>query len=98
MEVSNVASKRSSDDEITILNHSSLFLNGRITNNRSLIKPLLKPIGLVKNKKVYADPSSNHWSSSENNSNNSWVVGFRDGEFKGYNKSDSRVVRPCVAF
>lgn len=97
MEVSNVASKRPSDDEITISNHSSLFLNGRITNNRSLIKPLLKPIGLVKNKKVYADPSSSHWSSSENNSNNSWNVNFGDGNFNNNNKYNGNVVRPCVA-
>ena len=98
MEVSNVASKRPSDDEITISNHSSLFLNGRITNNRSLIKPLLKPIGLVKNKKVYADPSSGHWSSSEYGSHDSWYVGFGDGSFYGNIKFNGYVVRPCVAF
>ena len=98
MEVSNVASKRPSDDEITISNHSSLFLNGRITNNRSLIKPLLKPIGLVKNKKVYADPSSYHWSSTEHSSIYSWNVNFSDGYINNYNKFYSNVVRPCVAF
>lgn len=100
MEVSKVASERLSDNGITVPSHNSLFLNGRITNHRfsgRLIEPLLKPIGLVKSKKVYADPSSNHWSSSENNSNNSWNVNFGDGNFNNNNKYNGNVVRPIVA-
>ena len=40
---------------------------------------------------------SNHWSSTENNSNNSWNVNFNNGNFNNNNKYNSNVVRPVSA-
>ena len=101
METCNVASKDVCVSRTTVLAHNSLQSNGRITRpgfSHKLIKPLIKPIASpVKNKIVYAKPSSNHWSSTENNSNNSWNVNFNDGHFNNNNKYNSHVVRPCVA-
>ena len=101
MENSGVASKRFSAKGITVPQHGFLFSNGRITRpglSTKLIKPLVTPIsGPVKSKIVYANPSSNHWSSTEYNSNNSWNVNFNDGNFNNNNKYNSNVVRPCVA-
>lgn len=70
---------------------TSYTRNGRITG---LIKPLISP---VKRKIVYAEIGSNHWSSTENDSNNSWNVNFGDGNINNNNKNNQNVVRPVVA-
>lgn len=100
METCNVASKDVCVSRTTVLAHNSLQSNGRITRpgfSHKLIKPLIKPIASpVKNKIVYAKPSSNHWSSTEGHSHSSWYVYFNDGYFTYY-KYNGLVVRPCVA-
>ncbi len=64
------------------------LLNGRTTGARVL----------VKNKIVCAAQSSNRWSSSENNSNNAWIVNFGNGNFNNNNnKYNSNVVRAVSA-
>ena len=69
---------------------SDLSLNGRCTGDVQ---------SLVRNKLVSALGSSNHWSCSENNSNNSWNVNFESGNFIIYNgKYYSIVVRAVAAF
>ena len=67
---------------------SVLSLNGRCTGEVQ---------SLVRNKLVSALGSSNHWSCSENNSNNSWNVNFNDGNFNNNNKNNSHVVRAVAA-
>ena len=68
---------------------ASVFsLNGRCTGDVQ---------SLVRNKLVSAMNSSNHWSCSENNSNNSWNVNFSDGNFNNNNKNNSNVVRAVAA-
>ena len=95
---SKVASESFRGQEITVSSHNFPILNGHTTRSErpklGLIKPLIG--SLVKSKKVYANPSSNHWSSTESNSNNSWYVNFNDGNINN-NKYNSNVVRPCVA-
>lgn len=89
--------RRSRGKGITVLSQGNPYCSvGRTTRSRSLslIKPLIGP---VKSKIVYANNSSNHWSSSEYNSNNSWNVNFSDGNINNNNKNNSNVVRPCVA-
>ena len=101
---SKVASESFSGQEITVSSHNFPILNGHTTRSErpklGLIRPLIR--SLVKSKKVYANPSSNHWSSTENSSNNSWNVNFSDGIIYGTSlgnlKFNSNVVRPCVAF
>ena len=41
--------------------------------------------------------AGNHWSSTENNSNNAWNVNFNSGNTNNNNKNNSNVVRPSVA-
>ena len=38
------------------------------------------------------------WSSTENNSNNAWLVNFNDGSRPAWNKNNSNYVRPVLAF
>ena len=96
---SKVASESFSGQEITVSSHNFPILNGHTTRSErpklGLIRPLIG--SLVKSKKVYANPSSNHWSSTENSSTNSWNVNFSDGNINNNNKYNSNVVRPCVA-
>lgn len=72
---------------ITIMNAPVFKLNGRCTGVDTL----------VRNKLVSAVCSSNHWSCSENNSNNSWNVNFNDGNLNNNNKNNSNVVRAVSA-
>ena len=41
--------------------------------------------------------TGNHWSSTENNSNNAWNVNFNNGNTNNNNKNNSYTVRPSVA-
>ena len=97
---SKVASESFSGQEITVSSHNFPILNGHTTRSErpklGLIRPLIR--SLVKSKKVYANPSSSHWSSSEYHSGSSWFVGFGDGYFSYGYGSIGFVVRPCVAF
>lgn len=43
-------------------------------------------------------PNSNHWSSTESHSYNSWFVGFNNGYFSNGSKYGGYVVRPVSAF
>ena len=52
---------------------------------------------VVKNKVVCALSTSNFWSSTENNSNNSWNVNFESGNVNNNNKNNSNVVRAVAA-
>lgn len=72
---------------ITIMNAPVFKLNGRCTGVDAL----------VRNKLVSAVCSSNHWSCSENNSNNSWNVNFESGNLNNNNKNNSNVVRAVSA-
>lgn len=47
--------------------------------------------------KPHKNSLSNHWSSTEYNSNNSWNVNFNDGNVNNNNKYNTNVVRPAVA-
>ena len=93
---SKVASESFSGQEITVSSHNFPILNGHTTRSErpklGLIRPLIR--SLVKSKKVYANPSSLYWSSTEFSSPVSWNVNFSDGNNNKYN---SNVVRPCVA-
>ena len=73
---------------------NSSLRNGHTTGSLRLIKSLVPP---VKRKIVYAEIDSNHWSSTEYNSNNSWNVNFNDGNINNNNKNNQYVVRPVVA-
>ena len=59
----------------------SFSLNGRATGVRTL----------VKNKTAHVISASNHWSVTENNSNNSWNVNFNNGNTNNNNKNNSNV-------
>lgn len=61
----------------------SFSLNGRATNVRAL----------VKNKTAHVLSSSNHWSVTENNTNNSWNINFNNGNLNNNNKNNSNVGR-----
>lgn len=65
----------------------SFSLNGRATNVRTL----------VKNKIAHVLSSSNHWSVTENNSNNAWYVYFGSGYARLSTKSYSYVGRAVSA-
>lgn len=65
----------------------SFSLNGCATGVRTL----------VKNKTAHALSSSNHWSVTENNSNNSWNVNFNNGNTNNNNKNNSNVGRAVSA-
>lgn len=65
----------------------SFSLNGCATNVRTL----------VKNKTAHALSSSNHWSVTENNSNNTWNVNFGSGNTNNNNKYNSFVGRAVSA-
>ena len=65
----------------------SFSLNGRATSVRTL----------VKNKKAHVLSSSNHWSVTENNTNNSWNVNFNNGNTNNNNKNNSNVGRAISA-
>ena len=41
--------------------------------------------------------AGNHWSSTENSSNNAWNVNFNNGNTNNNNKNNNNVVRPAVA-
>lgn len=47
--------------------------------------------------KPHKNSLSNHWSSTENSTNNSWNVNFGDGNINNNNKYNTNVVRPAVA-
>lgn len=65
----------------------SFSLNGRVTSVHSFVK--------VKSALVLS--ASNHWSSTENNSNNSWNVNFDNGNMNNNNKYNSNVSRAVAA-
>lgn len=65
----------------------SFSLNGRATGVRTL----------VKNKTAHVISASNHWSVTENNSNNSWNVNFNNGNTNNNNKNNSNVGRAVSA-
>lgn len=65
----------------------SFSLNGRATSVRTL----------VKNKTAHVSSASNHWSVTENNSNNSWNVNFNNGNTNNNNKNNSNVGRAVSA-
>lgn len=60
--------------------------------NKEAINELLELVG--------GDPLSlsNHWSSAECNSSNSWYVNFSDGHVSNRSKYNTYVVRPAVAY
>ena len=62
-------------------------LNGRATGVRAL----------VKKKTAHVISASNHWSVTENNSNNSWNVNFNNGNTNNNNKNNSNVGRAVSA-
>lgn len=64
----------------------SFSLNGCATNVKTL----------VKNKTVHT-LSSNHWSVTENNTNNAWNVNFNNGNTNNNNKNNSYVGRAVSA-
>ena len=64
-----------------------LSSNGRATGVRTL----------VKSKTAHVSPASNHWSVTENNSNNSWNVNFNNGNTNNNNKNNSNVGRAVSA-
>lgn len=73
---------------IKVMRENFLFsLNGRATSMKAL----------VKNKKAHVLSSSNHWSVTENNSNNSWNVNFNNGYTNNNNKNNSNVGRAISA-
>ena len=73
---------------IKVMRENFLFsLNGRATSVKAL----------VKNKKAHVLSSSNHWSVTENNSNNSWNVNFLNGNTNNNNKNNSNVGRAVSA-
>lgn len=96
---------RLSGYEITISDHSSLFLNGRITNlekSMSLIKSLINPVTKsVKSKKEYEIPSNAQlWSSSMGQDGGfGTTVWFKEssGYFNQNWNNNDNYVRPCVA-
>lgn len=45
----------------------------------------------------HINSTGNHWSSTENSSNNSWNVNFGNGNSNNNNKYNTNVVRPAVA-
>ena len=65
----------------------SFSLNGRATSVRAL----------VKDKTAHVVSASNHWSVTENNSNNSWNVNFGNGNTNNNNKNNSNVGRAVSA-
>lgn len=66
----------------------SFSLNGRATSVHTF----------VKNKLAHVLSASNHWSSTENNSNNSWNINFNDGNSNNNNnKYNSNVCRAVAA-
>lgn len=65
----------------------SFSLNGRATSVKTL----------VKNKTAHTLSSSNHWSVTENNSNNAWNVNFNNGNTNNNNKNNSNVGRAVSA-
>lgn len=76
---------------------SDLYLNGHTTRVWGYRVPRERPHDLVKDKMImYARIASNHWSSTENNSNNSWNVNFSSGNANN-NKYNGNVVRPVAA-
>lgn len=48
--------------------------------------------------KSHKNSLANHWSSTENSSNNSWNMNFNDGNINNNNKNNQNVVRPSVAY
>ena len=52
--------------------------------------------GVVKTKKVESR-TANHWSSTENNSNNAWNINGESGNINNNNKNNSNVVRAVCA-
>ena len=68
-------------------NRYSFSINGRVTSVSAF----------VKNKKVHALTTSNLWSVTENNSNNSWNVNFNNGNTNNNNKNNNNVVRAVAA-
>ena len=73
---------------IEVMRESVLIsLNGRATGVRTL----------VKNKTAHVLSSSNHWSVTENNSNNAWNVNFNNGNTNNNNKNNRNVGRAVSA-
>lgn len=54
-------------------------------------------IGSYKDAMPQKPTLGNHWSSTENSSNNSWNVNFNSGNTWNNNKYNSNTVRPSVA-
>ena len=67
--------------------HYSLSLNGRATSASAF----------VKDKTAHALATSNLWSVTEYNSNNSWNVNFNNGNTNNNNKNNSNVGRAVAA-
>ena len=66
---------------------NSFYLNGRVTSASAF----------VKTKTAHALTTSNLWSVTENNSNNSWNVNFNNGNTNNNNKNNSNVGRAVAA-
>lgn len=76
--------------------------NGRLTYQREHTEPSenIKQDCVSENSYEVAKlqiQQSNSWSSTENNTNNSWNVNFNDGNTNNNNKYNSNVVRPVTA-
>jgi len=69
-------------------------LNGHMTGSPCSL--LQSSEDLVKTK-ILCAITSNHWCSTENNSNNSWNVNFNNGNLNNNNKYNSNVVRAVAA-
>lgn len=68
----------------------SYTLNGHMTGLLGNSDDLVKT-------KILCAITSNHWCSTENNSNNSWNVNFNNGNLNNNNKYNSNVVRAVAA-
>lgn len=79
-------------DDYGIIGGSELLISyGRHTpwNNINILRSYEDAMSQTK--------TGNHWSSTENSSNNAWNVNFNSGNTNNNNKNNSNVVRPAVA-
>lgn len=61
------------------------------------VYPIMSANALVKEKSAQTITASNHWSSTENNTNNAWNVNFSSGNTNNNNKNNNNVVRAVAA-
>lgn len=86
----------SSPTEVRVDSRGHLVTFGHTTGPWGISALLERPRNLVSTT-AYGLNHSNHWSSTENNSNNSWNVNFNNGNFNNNNKYNGNVVRPVSA-